>query len=77
MKRRLKYLFVGKDFLAALLKTGSKTVYDGKPHDATIINVVYRPELDVYHIIVHSYHFKELAECELIPELKHISIITK
>ncbi len=74
MKRRLKYLLVSKEFLAAILKTGIKMVNNGLPPDATVINVVYSPEYDVYHITVHSETFRELSECEMMEQLKHISL---
>ena len=74
MRRRLKYLYASKEFIADLLKTGTKAIVDGLPHDAIIINIVYRPEYDVFHIIVHSNTFKELEECELMEQLPALRI---
>ena len=77
MNRKLKYLYASKEFIAHILKTGKKTIYNGLPEDATIINIVYRPEYDVFHIIVHSETFRELEECELMEQLKDISVVKK
>jgi len=77
MKRKLKYIYASKEFIAQLLKSGSKTVFNGLPSDATIINIVYRPEYDVFHIIVHSETFREIKECELMDQLKDISVIRR
>jgi len=74
MNRKLKYLYASKEFVAALLKTGKKTVTKGVPYDATVMHIVYRPEYDVFHIIIHSETFRKLAECELIPEMKDINV---
>ena len=77
MERRLKYIYASKEFIAKILKSGKKTVYNGLPEDATIVNIVYRPEYDVFHIIVHSKTFRELAECELMERWKGISVVAR
>lgn len=63
------------EFLAKLLKTGTKTVINGLPLDASVVNIIYRPEYNVFHIIIHSETFRELEECELMEQLDQIKIV--
>ena len=75
MKRKLKYMHASHEFLAKLLKTGTKTVINGLPLDASVVNIIYRPEYNVFHIIIHSETFRELEECELMEQLDQIKIV--